>query len=196
VARAAGPTARRFVRLLALFPWAVLALADLVSGGRRSTVARYLVPTWIGAALATACLVAGPGVSRRRSSILLLLVVLGMTTAVRTRSVDVWWDTDAARLRAIVAAADVIAAAGAVVLTDASPLAVLELAHRLPAETELRLGSAVAYPPRDDWEHVVLFAPSAALRNVVDAAIGPTRGLVPAGGLPLWRVQPTAGGAR
>lgn len=193
----AGTPARRFVRLLALFPWAVLALADLVWGGRRSTVARYLVPTWIGAALATACFVAGPAVSRRRSLLLLLLVGLGMATAMRTRSVDVWWDTDAPRLRAIAAAADVIAAEGAVVLTDAPPLAVLALAHRLPAATVLRLGSAVAYPPRDDdWEHVALFAPSEALRAAIGAAIGPTRGLVPVRGLPLWRVAPSADGGQ
>ena len=180
---------RRFVRVLTLAPWAVLAATDVAFGGRRSTVTRYLVPAWIGAALATACLTA---TSRRGAAALVLLLTLATATAVRTRFVDVWWDTDPPRLRTIAAAARAIAATdGAVVVTDAEPVPLYELVHRLPESTLLRLGAGA---PRavDDWDRVLLYDPSERLRAATLAAVGPSRTLVGTPGLPLWRVGPAA----
>jgi hypothetical protein len=54
------PRTGRFFRLLTLGPWAVLATIDLVWGGRRSGVERYVTPAWICAALAAAAFVATP----------------------------------------------------------------------------------------------------------------------------------------
>ncbi len=180
---------RRFVPLFALGPWALLAAIDVVFGGQRSTVARYLVPLWIGAPLAVAWFTAAPDAGSRRRALLAALLALAAATALRARSAEVWWDTDASRMHGVAAAARTIAAADhPIVVTDVWPLRVLELARQLPATTDLRLG---ARPPRGvvDWDRVLLFDPSDALRAATVTAAGPTHTLAPVPGASLlWRL--------
>jgi hypothetical protein len=188
VARSPGGAARRFVLLLTVVPWAMLALPDVAFGGRRSTVARYLVPSWIGLELAVARTFTAP---RWRRPLLLVVLGLGAATALRTRAAGFWWDTDAPRLRALAAAAVRVnaiaganavagtdAVAGTVVVTDLPPLALLELARQLSATVTLRLGPAApATIAAAEWERVVLVAPSASLLASARRAAG-TRALV------------------
>jgi len=171
---------RSFVRRLAVVPWATLALMDLVMGGRRSAVARYLVPSWLGIELAVGGWVAA---ARPRRSVLIALLALAAATAIHTRSVGFWWDTDAARMRELArVAAAVNAVPGILVVTDLAPTALVELVARCNDAVELRLGvAAAATITVADWERVRVVFPSEASLAAARAAAGPTRALVPLG---------------
>jgi len=194
VARRAAEGPRSFVLALALVPFATLALADLALGGRRSTVDRYLLPGWIALELAVAFLLASPGPRRAaRHAILIVVLALGATTLLRSRPLDVWWNTDPsglAALRAVEVRLDTTPAS--VVLTDAPPIRALELSRRLDDGASLRLGNEA---PRqltpDDWSRALLAWPSPALRAATERALPPQRVLVRnADGLEVWHVEP------
>ncbi len=192
LARGSSPL-RRFVPLLVVVPAAVPALLDVVLGGRRSTVARYLVPSWIGVELAVAWWVVAVPAARWRQLVLVAFLVLGAATAIRTQPLDAWWDTDVPRQHALDEIARRVAARAApIVISDLPPLALLELAARLAPQTALRLGATA---PRtldaDERRHAVLVAPSATLLAEAQQVLGPTERLVAEeDGLPLWHVAP------
>ncbi len=171
---------RAFVRRLTVVPWGILALMDLVLGGRRSTVARYLVPSWIGAELAIGGWIAA---ARPRRSVLVALLALAAATAIHTRPVGFWWDTDAPRLRELARVAAAVNAVPRVVLvTDLAPTALVELVTRCDDDVEVRLGAAAAATiTAAEWERVRIVLPSAALLAAARAAAGPARALVPLG---------------
>lgn len=188
-ARRAPAPMRRFVPALALIPFVVLALTDLLWGGRRSTVDRYLLPSWLALELAIGFALASPGPHRAaRRAVLIAILALGAATALRSRPLDAWWNTDPAGFATWrTVAREVARNPQVVVLTDAEPLAVLELARRLPPATRLRLGSDVAAVPADEWTRVLLVRPSAALLDHAAAALPPGRMLVAdADGRPVW----------
>jgi hypothetical protein len=102
---------------------------------------------------------------RFRHFLLAALLVLGAATAWSTHSARGWWDTDVPRLlslRDTAAAIDTIP--GAIVVTDITPLNLLEFARYLRPETGLRLGAtAPASLIGEEWSRVVLVAPSPTL---------------------------------
>lgn len=171
---------RAFVRRLALVPWGALALLDLAWGGRRSAVARYLVPSWLGAELAVGGWIAS---ARPRRSVLVALLALGAVTAIRTHSVAFWWDTDAPRLREVArVAAAVNAVPGVVIVTDLAPTALVELVTQCHDDVELRLGAAApATIAAAEWERVRVVFPSAALLAAVRRVAEPAHALVALG---------------
>jgi uncharacterized membrane protein len=166
IARHPDRRRRHYVLLLAMVPWITFATLDIVLGGRRSTVARYLIPAWACLQLAVAYWAMKSGPSRPfRHLLLALLLVLGGTTAWRAQTARGWWDTDVPRLlRLEQTAAAIDAVPGAVVITDMPALNMLELARHLHPETSLRLGSIAATSLSDEeWSHAVLTAPSPSL---------------------------------
>ncbi len=193
VARRAAQPARAFVLALALLPFATLALADLVLGGRRSTVDRYLLPAWLALELAVAFVLAAPGPRRAaRAWVLLVVLALGAATLLRSRPLDVWWNTDPdglATLRVVEQRLDTTP--GSVVLTDAPPIRALELAQRLDDGTTLRLGTGA--PPQlapGDWGRALLVWPSAGLLASAERTLGSAGVLVrDAAGLDVWHVE-------
>ena len=194
--RRGTPRQRWFVVALAAVPFATLALADLTLGGRRSTVDRYLLPGWLGLELAVAFCLASPGRLRRvRRAVLLVLLALGSATILRTRPLDVWWNTDLTGLAELGSvAARLQETRSSFVLTDAPPLRMLELAHRLGDGAVVRLGrDGPAQLAPDEWRRAVLVRPSPALLEQTRRILGPGRALRPdAAGLPLWRVDATS----
>lgn len=166
-------SARRFVPALALLPFATLAVADILLGGRRSTVDRYLLPAWLAVELAVAFLLAPAGArARLRHGVLLVVLALGAATALRSRPLDTWWNTEPEQLARLGVLANALSAAAApIVVTDAPPLRVLELAHRLQDAVTLRLGvDAPESIADDDWPRVWLVAPTEELLTHARAA--------------------------
>lgn len=186
-----GPRAvRRSLPALALVPFASLALADVLLGGRRSTVDRYVLPAWIALELALAFLLAQrePRV-RLRQTALALALVLGGVTAARSRPLELWWNTEPEQLAALGRLeAHLRALPAPIVVTDAPPLRVLELAHRLPDDASLRLGiDSSDRLASDAWARVVLVTPSAdLLARSRAAAVRAGVGLVQEGTAPAW----------
>lgn len=169
IARLPNRSARHYVFLLALIPWLAFAAWDVALGGRRSTVPRYLIPAWAGLELAVAYWVMQSGSRQRfRYFLLAVLLVLGGATAWRTQAARGWWDTDVPRILGLQeTAAAINAIPRAIVVTDATPLNLLELAHYLRPETSLRLGSKAATSLADEeWSRATLVAPS---QNLLDA---------------------------
>jgi uncharacterized membrane protein len=167
------------------------ALADVVLGGRRSMMARYVLPSWWAAEL----LVAGamvvwldrarsPRVSRAASATLVVVLALGAWSSFRAAAQPAWWDVrpellraqlaEAALLRAAggtdpVRRADVAAPAVATPAIDAADIVywidgvpkfqVFGFAHLVPSATRFVLGAS---PPRTAREHcteLTLFHP-------------------------------------
>jgi len=88
------------VAMLIVVIWAPLIVVDLVSGGIRSTVSRYLVPTYLGILVATGYALAAGLTStppRRRAwrwlvaGTWVLLIGLGVTSGLRITSAETWW---------------------------------------------------------------------------------------------------------
>ena len=126
---------------------------------------------------------------------LLLVLALGALTALKSRPLDVWWNTEPEQLTRLDALESSLAAARApIVVTDVSPLRVLELAHRLPDTATLRLGpDAPDAITADDWPRVVVVTPSDDL--LVRARAAATRAnvtLVRGDDGLAWRVVPEA----
>jgi uncharacterized membrane protein len=168
---------RSFVRRLAIVPWAAFAVLDVLVGGRRSTVARYLAPSWLGIELAAGHWLAARALPARRARRLVLVVVLLLSaiTALRTRTAAFWWDTDPARMRQLGAVVAAIAARERpVVLTDVAPTALVELAYPLRDDVELRLGpDAPSVVPADAWDRVLVVLPSERLLAEARRALPP-----------------------
>jgi len=170
IARHRDRSARRYVILLVVLPWLAFATWDVVLGGRRSTVPRYLIPAWAALQMAVAYWLMRSGARRGlRDLLLVLLLTLGASTAWHTQAARGWWDTDVPRLLAVQeAAAAINAIPGAVVVTDAQPLSVLEFARHLHPQTSLRLGAGAATSLGDaEWSRAVLVAPSPTLLDAM-----------------------------
>jgi len=170
IARHPDRSTRRYLLLLALVPWLAFAALDVALGGRRSTVPRYLIPAWAALQLAVAYWMMQLDSWRRfRHLLLVLLLALGGATAWHTQSARGWWDTDVPRLLTLRETATAIdAIPGAVVVTDMTPLNLLEFARYLHPETSLRLGPTAATLLADEeWPRAVLIAPSQSLFDAV-----------------------------
>jgi uncharacterized membrane protein len=174
IARHPDRSTRRYVLLLTLVPWLAFAVLDLALGGRRSTVPRYLIPAWAGIEFAVAYWLMRSGSWRAlRHLVLVLLLALGGATAWRTQAARGWWDTDVPRLLNLQrTAAAIDAIPDAVVVTDATPLNLLELVRYLRPQTSLRLGSSAPTSlTADEWSRALLFAPSPSLLDAMTRSV-------------------------
>ena len=106
--RAAGP-ARAFVVCSALVPWLCLWLPDVVTGGQRSTVPRFLMPMYVAIALAVAFMLAsflagdrryvmGTSLRVRRGFVIpwgtllaIAIAAAGLGSAIASRTAPTWW---------------------------------------------------------------------------------------------------------
>jgi len=196
IARHPDRPTRRYVLLLALIPWLAFATLDIAFGGRRSTVPRYLIPAWAGLELAVAYWMMRSGSWRRfRDFLLMLLLALGGATAWHTQSARGWWDTDVPRLlglRETAAAIDAIPSA--VVVTDMTPLNLLEFTRYLHPHTSLRLGlTAATSLTGEERSRAVLVAPSQSLfdamrKSTADRGARLEKWRSDRAGYDLWRV--------
>lgn len=196
IARHPDPSARRYVFFLVVLPWVAFATWDVVLGGRRSTVPRYLIPAWAALQLVVAYWLMRPAPRRGfRFFLLALLLTLGGMTAWHTHAARGWWDTDVPRLAGLREAATAInVLPGAVLVSDTPPLNLLEFARYLRPETSLRLGAVAAISlSGESWSRVVLLAPSRHLLEAMShraASRGETleRWQIGDMGPELWRV--------
>jgi len=88
---------RRLLWLLALLPLAMVALPDLILGGRRSLESRYLMPTFLALELLYAGALAqawSSGGRRRGLAVagLVLAITGGLASQARILAADTWWN--------------------------------------------------------------------------------------------------------
>lgn len=98
-ARRASRQTALFILALSLVPFMALALPDAVSGGYRSTIARFLLPSFLGLQLAVAwqigCMLSNR--SWRRPGVALLSVLLGagFSSCLLSSQAEAWWNKSA-----------------------------------------------------------------------------------------------------
>lgn len=87
-----------FVLLLTFVPLLILGLPDVLSGGQRSLVTRYLFPSFLGVQLAVAFLISQSIQALQRSkqlagaSVGLALATIGWASIVISSQADTWWN--------------------------------------------------------------------------------------------------------
>jgi len=152
-----------YVALLSvvLIPVLAVTLPDLIWGGLRSTVIRYVLPSfaaiqllWVGWFVAT------PRFDLRRWVVLMLMLSLGMLSSLTYLSTEIWWNKQPTRSYATLTAATLINdAPEPIVLSD--QFQVMPLVYHL--ENSVKILLAVPGQPLavDAKASLFLFRPSA-----------------------------------
>jgi uncharacterized membrane protein len=163
-----------FVLTLTGSAFVPLALADLIWGGQRSAIARYLIPSYLGMQLAFAHLVAArtfsPSSWERRTgqALLTLLIGAGIVSCAISSHAEAWWNKAASRNIPEVARI-INRSSRPLVISDSSglnPWNLISLSYRLYPEVRFRL----AVDPKmltipEGFSEVFVFNPSESLRD-------------------------------
>lgn len=131
-----------------------LVLPDLILGGRRSGLLRYLFPTYIGVQLATACYLAGqltaPQIWRYRvgRTAIGIVAIAGIISGILSTQAEVWWTKSILRSSHYTAVAEIInQAPHPLVISDSSQaIGTLAFSRYLSPDVSLQLIPATAVP--------------------------------------------------
>jgi uncharacterized membrane protein len=175
-----------------------LALADLIWGGGRSAVARYLIPSYLGVQLAFAHLLAfrivSVGLLQRKiwQAVMAVVMTAGIASCAISAQAETWWNK--AGSRTIPELARIINRfPGPLVISDSSglnPGNVVSLSYLVEPKVRFRL----VVPPNvptipDGFSDVFLFNPSESLRQALQTDGKRRIESVYADGM-LWRLVP------
>lgn len=190
-----------FVVTAIVVPFSILALADLVSGGKRSAVTRYLIPCFPAVQLAVGYFLAtklpqGRWLWRGAMGLLLTGSVVSCTMSAFSGT---WWSKAVSYFNADVAQ-QINAMPSPVVVSDVgddytNTGDLISLSYRLDEDVRLLL---VSQPPQLDAiaqrENVLLFRPSESLLKAVEQRGRKAEMVFEAGR--LWQLAPSASPAR
>ena len=167
-----------FIMTLVILPWAVLAAPDIFSGGIRSTIPRYLIPSYLGIHLTVAFWlsaqlrpspIAGRWARAGGRAILVLVLSIGLLSCFVTSRSEIWWNKgksienpEVAQLINQINQPLVISW-----LTETSGNNIFALSYLLSPDVRLQLmadeSAALTIP--GEFERVFLFEPSDKLLN-------------------------------
>lgn len=162
----------RLLWLMVLVPFVVVAGPDLMTGGRRSLEARYLMPAFLAIELLVAGalnrgLASGPWSRRVATVALATLVALGLASQWRILQAESWWSKSYsgrnaafARLVNVTDRPMLLASAGDVNLGE-----LLSLAYHLDGKVRLRLREDISAPIPADVTALFALLPGDALRR-------------------------------
>lgn len=131
-----------FLLFLSVVTASALILPDLISGGRRSSVSRYFIPTYLGLQLTVAYAIArGLAIKEQMSSIgwnVVLTTVIGAGIVSNTVSANAqtWW-TKPLSLDNFAIVQAINSAPNPLLINDTVQWQTLELSHYLSADTQL-----------------------------------------------------------
>ncbi|AFY73322.1 putative membrane protein [Synechococcus sp. PCC 7502] len=185
-----------FILTAIVVPFALLLLPDLILGGRRSTVTRYLIGSYAGLQLAIAYLV-GITLQHRQivgqilgRSLIVLLAACSIASCIVSNSTDTWWTNIPSYFNGITAKI-VNSKPAPLLITDAENginLAdIISISHLLSDRPKLLLLSHSQLPKLPDiFSDYMVFRPSSQLRQ----AIGDKNlESIPDTGGELWRLK-------
>ncbi|MBD2493013.1 glycosyltransferase family 39 protein [Nostoc sp. FACHB-280] len=172
--RSTPKTTWLFIFTLTLTTAIALIIPDIISGGRRSGVARYLIPTFLGIQLTVAHLLASKLValqSIKRQNIWRLMTIFiiscGVISCVILSPEDIWWNKGAANnLRLNQVAAVINQTSQPVLVSDANFPYILGLTHIVNADVNFQLTTQpqnLVIPKATD--NLFLFYPSRNLHR-------------------------------
>lgn len=168
--RTAPDPARWFILTLVIVPFGVLVLIDLLTGASRSSVARYLIPTYLGVQLAVAyCLSerltsARFGPQRLGKLMLTGLLAIGLSSAIAYTQSPYWWNKDVANQERQFAQTQINPTDRPLIVSDAYFVESLSLSHSLSSNVQLQLVPTGTIPEiPSGFSDVFLFKPSPEL---------------------------------
>lgn len=191
--REAAPRTRLFLATLIGVLVAFLTVPDIVKGGQRSTIPRYLIPAYLGVGLAAA-----HGLARRirwtpeaawrawawRAALAAVLTA-GVGSCLVSAEADTWWTKYQAYPRAEVAR--VVNRTAAPLVLVGGPIPLLGLSHLAHAGVTLQLARSFS-PPPPGFADVFVYDPSPAFQ--AGLAQQAAYRMVPLdGGRALWRLE-------
>ena len=167
-----------FVLTLTASTFVPLVLGDVIWGGRRSTVARYLIPSYLGLQLALAYLLAArihsANFAQRMSwrAILAVVIGAGIVSAAISSQAETWWNK--AGSNHVPEVARIINKfSRPLVISDRyglNPGNLMSLSYRLGPKIRLRLVDCPNVPTiPDGFSDILLFNPSECLRLKLEA---------------------------
>ncbi|MBE9065900.1 glycosyltransferase family 39 protein [Leptolyngbya cf. ectocarpi LEGE 11479] len=131
-----------FILFLSVVTASALILPDLISGGRRSSVSRYFIPTYLGLQLTVAYAIArGLAIKQKMSSagwsvVLMTVLGAGIVSNVASANAQTWW-TKPLSLDNFAIVQAISSAPNPLLITDKVQWQTLELSHYLSADTQL-----------------------------------------------------------
>jgi len=183
VQRQLPPRAAKFILLLVILPSGLLLIPDLLSGGQRTGIARYLLPSYLGLTVATASGLAWLMTQRQRwlgvplrqwgRSLLTLLLLLSLWSNIASAQANTWWNKYSCFYDAAVAE-QVNRVENAIVISSprrASRL--LALSYQLEADTPLWFVDDSRLEPLvlpEQFQTLFLFRPSNDLVEALSAS--------------------------
>jgi uncharacterized membrane protein len=163
-----------FVVLLVGVPFAVLALPDLLVGGRRSLRIRYLFPCFFGFQLALAygfvtCRVwARPWPRRLWQGLILVLVMAGLVAAAVSAEATVWWNKSIPRSSYYPPVAAMInQSPQPLVISDGPVTDTLAFSAWLRPDVTLQLPQDRKFKVAPGYEPIYLLSPSKQMQNIM-----------------------------
>ncbi|WP_062288053.1 hypothetical protein [Nostoc piscinale] len=162
-----------FIFTLTLTTAIALIIPDIIFGGRRSGVARYLIPTFLGIQLTVAHLLASKLVSIQSIKlqniwrlITIFLISCGVISCVIISSAEIWWNKGTANnLRLNQVAAVINKTSRPILVSDAKFPYILGLTHIVNADVNFQLTTQpqnLVIPKAPN--NLFLFYPSRKLR--------------------------------
>jgi hypothetical protein len=149
-----------------------LILPDIILGGRRSSIARYAIPCYLGIQLAVAYLLTFKLPKKRIwKFILIFLLSLGIISSAVQSVHAVWWNKSYAKSRYIPQVAEIInQAQNPLVISDEKPGQISSLCHRLNSTVTLQLVPPGFLPvlPQSNSTQIFVFRPSEILRKKLE----------------------------
>jgi uncharacterized membrane protein len=155
-----------------------LLLPDLLLGGRRSTISRYLIPTFLGIHLAVAYLLGTKVVSTKAAmqklwiGITAIVISSGVLSCVVSLQADTWWTKRSSQYNHQIAALINRSPSPLLVSSDRSPNIgdVLSLSHLLKPDTAVQLVIEPQTPQIPaSFDHIFLLNPSERMQDELKA---------------------------
>jgi uncharacterized membrane protein len=162
-----------FVLTLILTLALALALPDILLGGRRSGVARYLMPSFLGIQLAVAFLLSNKITSFRQQKLWRLvtvgLVSAGIISCITISQAEIWWNKGSISSEDVPKIASIIdRVPNQLIISDTDLIHILSLSHEINSNAQFLLLSKpnlLDITAVSNFNNVFLFEPSRQLQN-------------------------------
>lgn len=164
-----------FIVTLIGFTAISLIIPDLIFGGRRSGVARYLIPCYLGIQLTVAYLfsskVASIDVNTRWQKlwqvVMIILISSGVLSCVVSSQSTVWWNKDS---NYYIPVAQIInQTSSPLVISDSEPEYLLSLSYLLDSKVQFQLVVIPKVPIiSNNFSNLFLYRPTKKLRQVLE----------------------------
>ncbi|MBE9128561.1 MULTISPECIES: glycosyltransferase family 39 protein [unclassified Coleofasciculus] len=172
---------------------------DLILGGRRSSITRYAIPSYLGIQIAVAYLIAAKsttinqdrGNSKPWRYVAIALVFCGIVSGVVSSQLPVWWHKSRSKSQYNPLVAGIInQAENPLVISDQIPGIMFSLSHLLKPNTHLQFVVKPNIPEiPENFEPIFLYRPSDELKQGIEQKLNWTVEVEPNSESWLWNVE-------